>query len=109
MLVVAGKQLHQQRVGTGGKMTLGHLRDLVKLGNHIFVHRPLLQLHADIGTGSIAQHLRIDMIPRTGDHLILYHPLYTLVDGGTRHTALLCHIAEGYAGILGDDFQYLSV
>jgi hypothetical protein len=49
------------------------------------------------------------MIAGSCNHLILYHPLYTLVDGGTRHTALLCHIAEGYAGILGDDFQYLSV
>ena len=90
-------------------MAFHHLGNLHQLLHHSIVHTAFLQPDTDIRTGSEAQVFGIYLISASGDGATVEHPHHTLVDGGTRHTALLGNFLEAPAGINGYYTQNLTV
>ena len=109
MLVVAGEEFDEHGIGACGEMTFHDLGNLFKFGDDLAVHGSTLEVHADVGACAVAQHFRVDKIAGTGDDVEVNHALDALMDCCTRHTALLCHILGGNAGVAHDDFKNFPV
>ena len=100
LFVVAGIELDEHRVGACGEVALHHLRDELQALYHVLVHRTFLEVDADIGTGAVAQTLRVDIEAAASDDVGIDEVLNTLVDGCTGYITLGCHILERDTGIL---------
>ena len=64
-------------------MALHDLGDMLQALHHILIHRTLLQGDAHIGTGGIAQTLRVDIEATACDDIGIDQMLYTLMNGST--------------------------
>ena len=109
LFVILGIELDKHRIRACGEMTLHHLGDVLQLLHHVLVHRTLLQVDAHVGTGAVAQTLRVHVEAAARDDIGIDEVLHTLMDGCTRHIALGSHILEGDTGILGQNAQNLLV
>lgn len=109
MLVLARIQLDEHGVGACREMAFHHLGNLHQFLHHGIVHAALLKPDADIRTGSETQVFGIYLISASGDGATVEHPHHTLVDGRSRHTALLGNFLETPAGIDGNHPENLTV
>ena len=62
MLIVAGKQLDEHGVGTGGEMALHHFGNFLELWHHFMVHGTALKIHTYEGACAVAKHLGADIV-----------------------------------------------
>lgn len=97
MLVVAGVELDEHRVGACGEVALNHFGDFLKLRHHIAVHGSALEVDADVGAGAVTEYLRVDVIARSGDDVKVNHALNALVDSGARDATFSGDIFRGDA------------
>lgn len=92
MVVVSGIKLDEHSVGSGGEMALHNLGYLLQFGHYIAVHGSSFKIHADIGTGGVAEALVIDKVSGAGDDAQIDHALYALMDCRAAHSAYGCDI-----------------
>ena len=109
MLVIVRVYFNKESELTEGVLRFHYFGNLLQSGDNLVVHGGFLHLDTDIHAELIPQRFGLHMITGTGDDTIVKHLLYTLMHGGTTDTALLRHIAERNTGILGNDFQNLTI
>ena len=81
VLVVAGVQLDQHRVGAGGEVAFHDFGYLLELGHYFAVHGAALEVHTYVCAGGISEYLGVDIVARACDYLEVYHALQALVYG----------------------------
>lgn len=109
LLIVAGIEFDEHGVRTGGEVAFHDLGDLEELLDNLLVHAAALKVESDVGTGGVADALRVDTEAAAGDDAALDEVLHALVDGRTRHAAGCRYVLEGYSCVLGKNAENLSV
>ena len=109
VVVVARVELDEHIVLAGREMALHYLGNLCEGLRYALERGGVFQVYSYVGTGFVAYFFGVDHVLAAFQDAHLPQSLYALVYGRSRHVACTGYFEERDTGIVGYEFEDLSV